>query len=193
MSKTKYRNQSLREQFGENWRRFEKIKFSQVTPKCDRRHYINDEDILVVLSRLPFETWIRLRRVHFNDEGQGVRLLASVTRGRREIAVCALPPRVSLTRFLTDKQSPLQFGAQRGCQWPRLAVRRYLLYDVFLHELGHLQIVDEKAKNVRRKYASQTLAQDFADYWRGMLWRKSYEHEDSVHNPPPRKHECIPK
>jgi len=76
------------------------------------------------------------------------------------------------------------FGAVRGTQWPRLAVRRFLLYEVFLHELGHLQIVNPKAKTPRRRFASETLAQEFANHWRGILWAKPFDHPDSVHNPP---------
>ena len=59
-----------------------------------------------------------------------------------------------------------------------------MLYDVFLHELGHLQIVEAKAKRVRRKFASETKAQEFADYWREKLWLTGFDHPDPVHNPP---------
>jgi hypothetical protein len=65
-----------------------------------------------------------------------------------------------------------------------LAVRRFLLYDVFLHELGHLQVIDEEAKRVRRKFASETKAQEFAEYWRARLWREQFDHTDPVHNRP---------
>ena len=61
------------------------------------------------------------------------------------IAICALPRRVSLTRFLRHRrQSPREFGARRGAQWPILAVKRFMLYDVFLHELGHHHGLDEE-------------------------------------------------
>ena len=111
-------------------------------------------------------------------------MLGYVNRGRREIAICALPPRVSLTRFLVRGQSPAEFGAQRGAQWPELAVRRFMLYDVFLHELGHLQIVRPRASAVRRRFAMETLAQEFSDYWRGFLWAQPFDHADRVHNSP---------
>jgi hypothetical protein len=80
--------------------------------------------------------------------------------------------------------SPSMFGAARGAQWPRPAVRRFLLYHVFLHELGHLQIVNPKAKSLRRRFASQTLAQEFANHWRSVLWSKPFDHPDPVHNAP---------
>ena len=59
-----------------------------------------------------------------------------------------------------------------------------MLYDVFLHELGHLQIVDDAAKSVRRKFAMETKAQEFADHWRRRLWSEYSDHPDPVHNAP---------
>ena len=162
----------------------DRIAFSSSKPGCDRRHYVFPEDIRVVLSRLPREAWSRLRAVHFNDRGRGVRVLGYVTGGRREIALCALPPNVSLTRFLARRQSPGQFGAARGRPWPTSAVRRYLLYDVFLHELGHLQVVDEAASSVRRRFAGERRAREFADHWRRALWQQTFAHTDPVHNRP---------
>jgi|SRR5579862_1723338 len=124
----------------------QRIRFSVSKVASDREHYLNSDDIRTVLVRLPLALWAQLRAVHFNDQGWGTRTLGYVTRGRREIAICALPPRISLTRVLVcgtgsnghKRKSPTEFGAVRGMQWPRVAVRRFLLYDVFLHELGHL-------------------------------------------------------
>src|SRR4051812_384791 len=113
-----------------------RIKFSSVQPRCDRRHYLCEADVRILLSRLPEEVYRRLRVVHFNDRGYGVRRLGyTTTRGRREVSLCALPPRVSLTRFLVKGQKPETFGAKAGRQWPELAVRRFMLYDVMLHEI----------------------------------------------------------
>jgi hypothetical protein len=134
------------------------IRFSVLVPRGDRIHHVTEEDVRVVLSRLPLEVCRRLRAVHFNDRGWGTRwgtrCVGYVNRGRREIALCALPPRMSLTRFLVRGQSPERFGARRGAQWPTLAIRRLLLFEVFLHELGHLQIIDEKARSQRLKFGS---------------------------------------
>ena len=58
-----------------------------------------------------------------------------------------------------------------------------MLYDVFLHELGHLQIVDPEARTERRKFASETKAQEFADEWRARLWAEPFAHPDPIHNP----------
>ena len=165
-----------------------RIKFSSSPAGCDRRHYLTEEDIRVLLSRLPMDLYSRLRAVHFNDRARGRRCLGYVNQGRREIAICALPPRVSLTSCFGRKKprasSPGRFGAIRGAQWTTLAVRRFLLYDVFLHELGHLQVVSAKAKSNRRRFADETKAQEFANHWREILWAETHEHPDPAHNPP---------
>jgi len=163
-----------------------KIIFTSVKPGADRIYHINEDDIKIVLSRLPDEEYSRLRRVHFNDRGRGVHVLGYVTSARKEISMCAVAPRMSLTRFLVKGQSPRQFGAKRGTQWPELAIRRFLLYDIFLHELGHLQIIYDQAKDHNQKYANEKKAQEFADYWRKELWKKVFDHPDPVHNHPSR-------
>jgi tetratricopeptide (TPR) repeat protein len=76
------------------------------------------------------------------------------------------------------------FGAVKGAQWPALAVRRYLLYNTLLHEVGHLQVVDKGARSPRRKFADESIAQDLANQWRDELWSRPFNHEDPVHNPP---------
>jgi hypothetical protein len=58
------------------------------------------------------------------------------------------------------------------------------LYDVFLHELGHLQVVDPHAGSIRRRFASETKAQKFADEWRARLWAQPFAHADPIHNLP---------
>lgn len=161
-----------------------KVKFSEIPPKGDRVHHVDEADVRVVLGRLPIDLWSRLRAVHFNDRSRGARVLGYVNRGRREISLCALPPRMSLTRFLVKGRSPELFGARRGSQWPLLAIRRFLLYEVFLHELGHLQVIDEQAKTQRRKFAMETRAEEFARQWCKRLWLKPFAHPDPVHNPP---------
>jgi|SRR5580704_6609899 hypothetical protein len=161
-----------------------RVRFSSSRPGADRIHYVGEEDVRIVLNRLPAELWARLRTVHFNDRSRGARCLGYVNQGRRDIALCALPPRISLTQALREGQTPEQFGAIRGKKWPALAVRRFMLYDVFLHELGHLQLVDEDARSVRLKYAREKLAQDFAMRWCGRLWSKAFPNSDPVHSPP---------
>ncbi len=160
------------------------LRFSASPPGADRLHHVTEDDIRCVLARLPHEVQHRLRAVHFNDHSRGARRLGYVNGGRREIAMCALPPRMSLSRFLVKGESPRYWGARRGTQWSSLAIRRFLLYDVFLHELGHLQVVRPAAKIVRRKFAMETKAEDFAAYWRHRLWSAPFDHLDSVHCSP---------
>ena len=157
--------------------------------KRSERHlmvYLSAQDVDVVRDRMPAETKTRLRDVFLVGRSRGVRSLGAVTiRGRRDVELCAcLPPRVSLRRFIYQGQSPTEFGAPRRGQWPPWAVRRFLLYDVFLHELGHLQLVNAKSKNWRRKYAGETWAEEFADGWRRRLFAKPFPHCDPVHNAP---------
>lgn len=159
------------------------IRFTYAKTGGARRHSVNAEEVQVLLSRIPEELWATLRAVHFNDRGVGCRVLGYVNRGRREIAICALPPRVSLTKFWAC-HSPEEFGARRGRQWPELAVRRFMLYETFLHELGHLQTIDPKARRPQRRFAGETKAQNFANFWRRKLWSSPFDHQDPVHNPP---------
>jgi hypothetical protein len=160
------------------------VKFSQSIPGADRLHYVNAEDVHIVLSRLPLQLWQQLRAVHFNDRGRGARVLGYVNRGHREIALCALPPGISLSRVLVKGQTPGQFGAKARHKWPVLAVRRFMLYDVFLHELGHLQPIKENARSARLRFAHEKLAQAFAVEWCKRLWAHPFPHPDPVHNPP---------
>jgi hypothetical protein len=160
------------------------VKFSYSPPGGDRIYHVNAKDVCVVLGRLPEELWSRLRGVHFNDRSRGARRLGYVTGGRREITLCALPPRMSFRRFLFKGQTPEQFGAVRGKQWPLVAIRRFLLYDVFLHELGHLQLICEQRRSHRLRFADEKLAEEFAIKWYKRLWSEPFEHPDPVHNPP---------
>ena len=160
------------------------LMFSTSTPRSDRVHHITEADIRVLLGRLPAELWSSLRGVHLNDHSRGGRVLGYVNRGRREIAMCALPPRMSLSRFLVRGQTAEQFGATKGAQWPPTAIRRFLLYDVFLHELGHLQVVHERAHTERRKFAMETRAQEFAMKWCATLLAEAFDHPDFVHQAP---------
>lgn len=160
------------------------VRFSLSKPGANRLHYVNAEDIRIVLGRLPIEVWRRLRAVHFNDRSRGARVFGYVNQGRREIALCALPPRMSLRRMLVKGQTPEQFGAKAGQKWSLLAARRFMLYDVFLHELGHLQPINENARSLRLKFAREKLAQTFAIEWCNRLWSEPFPHPDPVHNPP---------
>jgi len=165
------------------------IRFTVYPPGGSRIHYVTETEVRVVLSRLPAETYHRLRAVHFNDRSRGGRVLGYVNRGRREIALCALPPRLTLGKFCRYYcYKPEDFGALMGGKWPALAVRRLLLYDTFLHELGHLQLVEPDApRSGRLRFARETLAEEFAVEWRQRLWSAPFDHPDPVHNRPSSK------
>ncbi len=161
-----------------------KIQYTYRPAQGDRRHFIDRDDVRVVLSRLPQDLLKRVKAVHFRDWNRFRPAGYANRTGRREVLLCAMPPRVSLSGYLRRTENPGMFGAVRGCAWPVLAVRRFMLYDVLLHEIGRLQIVDENAGSDRRKFAGETLAQDFAELWRARLWSEHFDHPDAVHNPP---------
>ncbi len=152
----------------------------------DRVNFLTQADVDHVVGRLPEAERVRLRTVYFSSQSRGVQWLGWVTkRGRRDVTLCSiLPVRVSLTRFLHGRKPPGTFGAARSSQWMPWAVRRFLLYDVLLHEIGHLQLVDEGATDPRRRYAAQTLAREFADRWRQQMWTTHDASPDPVHNKP---------
>jgi tetratricopeptide (TPR) repeat protein len=45
-------------------------------------------------------------------------------------------------------------------------------------------VIDEGAKAVRRKFAMETKAQEFAMTWCKRLWSEPFDHPNPVHNPP---------
>ena len=144
-----------------------------------RRHFVTPTDVATVLDRLPNELLSCLRKVVLNDEGRGNRILGyTTTKGRQDIALCALPS------WLSFRAGHNEFGAVPHCPWPVLAVRRRALYDTLLHEIGHLQVVDRKATSARRRFADERLADEFAIEWRSRLWATPFDHPDPVHNRP---------
>jgi tetratricopeptide (TPR) repeat protein len=154
-------------------------------PGSDRRHYVDEADVEVVLSRMPAELTQRIHGIYFSDDSMGNRRLGyTTTAGRRDITLCALPPNVSLNGYIRGPQTAQMFGAVKGAQWPALAIRRYTLYNTLLHEIGHLQVVHERARHPRRKFADEPVAEDFANEWREDLWSKPFAHPDPAHNPP---------
>ena len=60
------------------------IRFSVSPPRADRVYHVSEDDIRVVLSRLPPEAKSRLQAVHFNDRSSGAHRLGYVTPSRRE-------------------------------------------------------------------------------------------------------------
>jgi hypothetical protein len=154
-----------------------------------REHLINylfSSEVDLVLSRVSDDLKGRLGDVDLRGNHLGMRRLGYVmTRGRRDITLCTrLPPRVSLRGFLHSGQSAAEFGAPTRGQWPPWSVRRFLLYDVLLHELGHLQLVRPAGRSWRRRYADERLADEFARDLRRDLFAHHLEHPDPIHNSP---------
>ncbi|MBA3393117.1 MAG: DUF2750 domain-containing protein [Deltaproteobacteria bacterium] len=151
----------------------------------DLVRYIRSSEVDLVIQRVPEEFRTRIGETFLRRTSDAKHLGSVTTRGRRDIDLATrLPVRVSLGRYLHGQQDPAEFGAPKVGQWPPWAVRRFLLYDVLLHEIGHLQIVDPKASRAERKFASETRAQEFADEIRRTLYSESFEHADPVHNAP---------
>lgn len=153
--------------------------------RMDLVSYITREDVDVVLGRIPAELRFRLRDVVLWGDSRGVRRLGWVRRGRREITLCAqLPVRLSLRTYMPGRCRAADFGAPERGQWPPWAVRRFLLYHALLHELGHLQLVGAAPDAWDGEFASETLADEFANEWRGRLYSEPFRHSDPVHNAP---------
>jgi hypothetical protein len=55
-----------------------KIRFVVHPTGADRIHYVNENDIKVVLGRLPDTTYSYLKEVHFNDESWGARTIGYI-------------------------------------------------------------------------------------------------------------------
>ena len=83
-----------------------RIRFSMSDAGSDRVHYVTEEDIRAVLSRLPGELWHRLRAVHFNDRSRGARVLGYVNEGHRENRFVCAPPTHQLDPFFGEEPVP---------------------------------------------------------------------------------------
>ncbi len=141
------------------------------------RQYVEEADIQAILPRLPEETWGHLRRVRFRDGADaGGRLGDVVTGPEPEIVLHAQAYRVSLAPYVGRGETPETYGAVGGCRWPVLAIRRFLLYNVLLSQLGRLQ-----------RGEAGTNDRTFAEHWRGELWSRQSDDFDPVHHAPTEK------
>jgi len=162
-----------------------RIHFNYRKPHSNYRHFVDVEDVKTVLRRLPYEVCERLKAVHLNNRSRGGRVLGyTTTRGRREVSLCSLPARMTVRGALRFPHTPEMFGGTQTGQWPTLAVRRFMLYGVLLHEVGHLQLVREKGRGPQRKFAREPLAEAFAGVWGPEIWATPIEHTDPAHHPP---------
>jgi hypothetical protein len=152
----------------------------------DLVQYLTRREVDVVLSRVPAEFKTHIGDVLLRRSSDATSLGSARPGGTGDITISSmLPVRVSLGRYAYSGQSPAEFGAPRLGQWPPWAVRRFLLYDVLLHEIGHLQIIGPKGSWVNtRNTASETRAREFADELRRTLFSETFDHPDPIHNPP---------
>ena len=93
-----------------------RIKYSYTKPGERRKHYLEGARRRGVARTASFRALVSAPSRPFQRQGGGNRRLGYVNRGRREIAICALPPNVSVSRFLIrHRQSCLvRFGGSNG-------------------------------------------------------------------------------
>lgn len=147
--------------------------------------YVDMVDVNTVLERLDPTLLDRLGDIWLSESSRGGRLLGYVTtRGRRDVTLCSiLPIRISMRELMRDGNRAAEFGGPDRGQWPPWAVRRVMLYQVLLHEIGHLQIV-RASPRVKRRFAAEPLADELAADLRGALFSTPFAHGDPVHNAP---------
>lgn len=147
--------------------------------------YVDMVDVNTVLERLDPTLLDRLGDVRLLGSSRGGRQLGYVTtRGRRDVTLCSiLPIRISMREIMRRGNRAAEFGAPKRGQWPSWAIRRLMLYQVLLHEIGHLQIVRASSR-IKRRFAAEPLADEFAADLRGTLYSTPSAHGDPVHNAP---------
>jgi hypothetical protein len=127
---------------------------------------VSEDDVKLVLDRLPENTWNRFQVIHFNDPRRGLRWLGYINHERAEIAISLLPPGVRRVRFVMRAGQPSR--VPRATR--RLSPRREMLFDVLLDDIGHLQILDERVRDGVRLRSYEPRPAPHTDYWRLRLW-----------------------
>jgi|GEM_PF-4884861 len=150
----------------------------------DLYQYLHREDILVLLNRLPLKEYEHLRSVTFKTCKGGNAFGRVYSKRITGIIICDIASRISISHPKPTKDCLFEYGAIQSLKWPTIAVRRFMLYDVFLHELRHTQIIHPEKKETRYKIPKERLAHEYADYWRGELYQEKFDHPDPVHNLP---------
>ncbi|MEM8523532.1 MAG: hypothetical protein AAGG68_02755 [Bacteroidota bacterium] len=150
----------------------------------DLYRYLRREDVLILLNRLPVEEYAHLKSVTFKT-CEGADAYGFVYHRRPTgIVICDQSRRTTIRTISAKRGSLEEFGALNNIKWPTLAIRRYLLYHTFLHELRHTQLLENGKKRTRDKMPLEKQANEYADYWRGELYQNHFEHPDPVHNLP---------
>lgn len=160
------------------------ITFHEKNIRSDLYRYLKKEDVLILLNRLPLEEYQQLRSVTF-ETCRGADAYGYVHHKRiTGIVICDQSERLSVLTKSAKRGMYEEFGALKNMKWPTVAVRRYLLYHTFLHELRHTQITQSEKKFTREKIPLEKLANEYADFWRGELYQNHFNHSDPVHNLP---------
>ena len=160
------------------------IIFHNLPISGDLYRYLTQEDVLVLLNRLPLAEYKHLKSVTFKTcagaDAYGLVFLKRI----KGIVICDQSQRTSIRTNSAKRGRLDEFGALPHIKWPTVAIRRYLLYGTFLHELRHTQIISPAKKITRDKIPLEKLAEEYADHWRGELYKESFDHPDPVHNLP---------
>ena len=114
----------------------------------------------------------------------GDRRLGYVRRGSDEIDFCALRRGSASLASCGEASHLLSSGRFAAVSGPGSPCVGSCSTTSCRHELGHIQVVDGKAKSTRRRFASETSTQEFAEHWCRELWSRPFDHPDPVHNPP---------
>lgn len=166
--------------FPENkWRQISSSEISWQTfvenPSKDYYHPCSPSDYLVVLQKLPEHQTedvkgIILRRTSKRDLELGI----DAWRRWSCIIMNAFPTSNRFTYSYKPKESQVNFfkpfcdrwkeeDGSWYLDWEPEEVRRYYLYQVFLHELGHINDWSRTSQSKREKYAD-SFARDMAEY-----------------------------
>jgi len=160
----------------------------------DLYRYLKKEDVLTLLNRLPLKEYEHLKSVTFKT-CEGADAYGFVYHRRpTSIVICDQSARTSIRNATAKRGSLEEFGALNNRKWPTLALRRYLLYHTFLHELRHTQLLENGKKRTRDKMPLEKQADEYADHWRGELYQNYFKHPDPIHNLPSKtEKECLRK
>lgn len=160
------------------------ILFHEKMVRGDLYRYVTKEDVLILLNRLPLKEYEHLKTVTF-DTCIGAYKFGYVSYKRvNGIVLCDQPQRMAMRGADAKRGHLTEYGGLNNIKWPTMAVRRYMLYNVFLHELRHTQIVKPNKKHIWEKTPNEKLANEYSDHWRGTLYSQHFDHPDPVHNLP---------
>jgi len=160
------------------------IIFHEKEVRGDLHRFVTKEDILTLLNRLPLEEYQQLKTVTFETCGGAYQFGYVFYKRVKGIVLCDQPLRMGMKEADAKRGHLIEYGGLNNMKWPIIAIRRYMLYNVFLHELRHTHIVNPHKKLTRHKIPFEKLANEYSDFWRGELYKDKFDHHDPVHNLP---------